>query len=118
MAYQPMVSGPQPDHRLLNQARSAAFNGDLVVAEKSYFQLLTHNNDPDLHGELGNVYFMQQNWPAAAREYAMAVDGLVLQGRLDQAQYMLGFLMQINPELGQQSYARMQGHLYSQQPRN
>ena len=106
---------PAPSTALLDQARAALFNGDLVFAEKSYMQLLTTMNDPDLHGELGNVYFAQQNWQAAAKEYALAVDGLGAQGRFPQAQYVLGFLMQIDPDIGQQALVKLHNQLYPQQ---
>lgn len=111
----PLPPPSAPSMALIDQARAALFNGDLVFAEKSYIQLLTTENDPDLHGELGNVYFAQQNWQAAAKEYALAVDGLGAQGRFPQAQYVLGFLMQIDPDIGQQALVKLHNQLYPQQ---
>ncbi|MCH9742594.1 MAG: hypothetical protein K0U21_05235 [Proteobacteria bacterium] len=114
----PLLPPPAPPMTLLDQARAALFNGDLAYAEQSYRSLLTTMNDPDLHGELGNVYFAQQHWQAAAQEYALAVDGLGAQGRFAQAQYVLGFLMQIDPDVGQQALAQLQRQLYPQQTTN
>lgn len=114
----PLLPPPAPPMTLLDQARAALFNGDLAYAEQSYRSLLTTMDDPDLHGELGNVYFAQQHWQAAAQEYALAVDGLGAQGRFAQAQYVLGFLMQIDPDVGQQALAQLQRQLYPQQTTN
>jgi hypothetical protein len=97
---------------LVDQARAALYAGDLVAAEQAYIAALAQRNDPDLHGELGNVYFSQQNWPAASRAYAAAIEGLSAKGRYLQAQYVLGFLMQIDPEMGQQSMAVLRSHMY------
>lgn len=98
----------------LDKARAALYSGDLEVAKQAYQVELATNNDPDLHGELGNVYFAQQDWSGAAREYAAAVDGLSAQGRFLQAQYVLGFLMQINPEMGQQAMNNLKTQMYPQ----
>lgn len=114
----PLLPPPAPSMTLLEQARAALFNGDLAYSEQSYRSLLTTMNDPDLHGELGNVYFAQQHWQAAAQEYALAVDGLGAQGRFAQAQYVLGFLMQIDPDVGQRALAQLQRQLYPQQTTN
>lgn len=111
----PMPS-PMPvvEQSNLDKARAALYSGDLEVAKQAYQVELATNNDPDLHGELGNVYFAQQDWSGAAREYAAAVDGLSAQGRFLQAQYVLGFLMQINPEMGQQAMNNLKTQMYPQ----
>jgi hypothetical protein len=84
----------------IEKARAALFEGNLDVAKEMYQAELVNTNNPDLHGELGNVYFAQQNWQDAAVEYAAAIEGLSAQGRFLQAQYVLGFLMQIDPDMG------------------
>ena len=84
----------------IEKARAALFEGNLDVAKEMYQAELVNTNNPDLHGELGNVYFAQQNWQDAAIEYAAAIEGLSAQGRFLQAQYVLGFLMQIDPDMG------------------
>jgi tetratricopeptide (TPR) repeat protein len=114
--YQPMPEMVAQPIAVSNveRARAALFEGNLDVAKAAYQAELANSNDPDLHGELGNVYFAQQNWQAAAAEYAAAVEGLSVQNRFLQAQYVLGFLMQINPEMGQQAMTTLRANMYPQ----
>ncbi len=110
-AYQPQMSVPIPQSNV-EKARAALYEGNLEVAQQAYQAELSAVNDPDLHGELGNVFFAQQNWQAAAVEYAAAVEGLSAQGRFLQAQYVLGFLMQIDPDMGQKAMANLRAQMY------
>jgi tetratricopeptide (TPR) repeat protein len=96
----------------VDAARAALYEGNLDVAAQAYQVELANNNDPDLHGELGNVYFAQQDWQHAGIEYAAAIEGLSAQGRFLQAQYVLGFLMQINPDMGEQSMKALRAQMY------
>jgi tetratricopeptide (TPR) repeat protein len=109
--YQQAPNLPQSN---VERARAALYEGNLEVAQQAYQAELSAVNDPDLHGELGNVYFAQQNWQAAAAEYAAAVDGLSAQGRFLQAQYVLGFLMQIDPDMGQKAMTNLRANMYPQ----
>ena len=113
---QPMPQSQSPEISPADQARAAFFAGDLVAAEQQYQAMLSRNNDPDLHGELGNVYFAQQQWEKATMEYMLAVDGLAAQGRTLQAQYVVGILMQVNPEKGQQALAGLRARSNTQAP--
>jgi tetratricopeptide (TPR) repeat protein len=121
-AYQPMMPAPMMEQApastaemsTVDRARAALFEGNLDLAKQAYQTELANNNDPDLHGELGNVYFAQQNWQDAAIEYAAAVEGLSAQGRFLQAQYVLGFLMQINPDMGQKAMMNLRATMYPQ----
>lgn len=105
---------PKSSPSNVERARAALYEGNLEVAQQAYQAELSAVNDPDLHGELGNVYFAQQNWQAAAAEYAAAVDGLSAQGRFLQAQYVLGFLMQIDPDMGQKAMTNLRANMYPQ----
>ncbi len=96
----------------LEQARMAFYAGDFVAAEGLYQQVLQQDKNPDVFGELGNVYYAQQNWQAAAHSYALAVDGLGYQGRFPEAQNLLGVVMQLNPELGNQVMSGLQQQMY------
>lgn len=107
---------PQPELTVLETARMAFYQGDLTTAEQHYLQALAQSNDPDVQGELGNVYFAQQNLNKAVEHYAAAVDGLGKQGRFLQAQYVLGFVMQVSPEKGQQLLDGLRGQMYPQPP--
>lgn len=111
---QPMMQQAPAMQSNVERARAALYDGNLDLAKQAYQTELANNNDPDLHGELGNVYFAQQNWPDAAAEYAAAVDGLTAQNRFLQAQYVLGFLMQINPEMGQRAMTNLRAQMYPQ----
>jgi len=122
MNMSPMQSMPQMDMPPMQQmpqsnvekARAALHEGNLEVAQQAYQSELAVSNDPDLHGELGNVFFAQQNWQAASIEYAAAIEGLTAQGRFLQAQYVLGFLMQIDPSMGQKAMTNLRAQMYPQ----
>lgn len=117
---EPMPAGQEQPYpsglSVLETARVAFYQGDLAMAEQHYLQALAQSNDPDVQGELGNVYFAQQNLNKAVEHYAAAVDGLGKQGRFLQAQYVLGFVMQVSPEKGQQLLDGLRGQMYPQPP--
>lgn len=82
---------------LLIQARDAYWVGDYERAETLYEQALDiGENDPAPYGELGNVYFAQGDWDAAADAYLMAAQRLLAQGRVDEAKHLVLVLQGLN----------------------
>ena len=83
------ISGAGP-YELLAAAREAYWLRDYELAEGQYRKLIELQPDnPDGYGELGNMYFSQGNWEAAASAYYEAGTRLLGEGLLVQAQQMV-----------------------------
>ena len=83
----------------LNDARNAYWAGDADTAESLLQQLVAANPDnPDLHGELGNLRFTRRNHAGAADAYMQAADLLIAQGRRSQAAALVPVMSQIDPD--------------------
>lgn len=79
--------------QLLRAAREAFWQRDFVTAEGHYKSLLEQQQDnPDVFGELGNLYFQLGRWPLAAEAYLQAGRRLVEQGEPLRAQHLLRVL--------------------------
>lgn len=97
---------------ILEQARNAYYAGQMPSAAELYRRALAEQRDPDTHGELANVYYAMQNWSGAATEFTHAINGLIEQGRYLQAQYVLGYLMSLDPQQGQESMHKLRMAMY------
>lgn len=77
------------DYDVLVNARNAFNYGNLSLSEKFYQELADRDaNNPDVYGELGNVYYAQGKWQQAGRAYYEAAARLIRQGRKDQVVYL------------------------------
>lgn len=86
----------------VNAAREVYWSGDLAGAEARLTALAeSHPDNADLQGELGNFYFTQRNYPAAATAFLRAGEILVSEGRYAQAAALLPVLGQIDYEKAQ-----------------
>ncbi len=82
----------------LLKAREAWWRGDLVRAETLYLQLAQDPDAPaDVLGELGNLYFAQRKYAAAARYYERAGMKLIGDGNPGAAMALVGVLQGIDP---------------------
>lgn len=82
-------SDTSSERELLISARSAFNNGDMKNSEKYYQQLSELDNDnPDIFGELGNVYYSQGKWSEAAQAYYEAATRLIEHGNKSQVMYL------------------------------
>ena len=82
-------SDTSSERELLISARSAFNKGDMKNCEKYYQQLSELDNDnPDIFGELGNVYYSQGKWSEAAQAYYEAATRLIENGNRNQVMYL------------------------------
>jgi tetratricopeptide (TPR) repeat protein len=73
-------------YQLLAAARESFWLRDYEGAERQYRQLIgVEPENPDGYGELGNMYFSQGEWDAAASAYYQAGVRLITAGQLSQA---------------------------------
>jgi hypothetical protein len=77
------------DKQLLIDARTAFNSGNVTLSEKYYLELTARTkSDPDVFGELGNVYYSQGKWKKAGEAYYEAAVRLIDTGRRDQVVYL------------------------------
>jgi len=76
--------------RMFFMARQTYWMGDALTAEKLYLKLADIENDnPDIYGELGNVYYSQGKWSEAGKAYYEAAIRLMDLDRNNQVNYLL-----------------------------
>jgi len=76
--------------RLFYIARKIYWTGDALGAEKLYLELAAaDNDDPDIYGELGNVYYAQGKWQDAGKAYYEAAIRLLNSNKNNQLYYLL-----------------------------
>jgi len=86
----------------LIQAREAFWHRDLAKAEKLYADLtLKQSDNPDIWGELGNVYLAQNKVNEAAEAYYKAAEILIEEGRLRQVGQLMGVIQMAEPAKAQ-----------------
>ena len=76
--------------QMFYMARQTYWRGDALGAEKLYLKLADVEDDnPDIYGELGNVYYAQGKWDAAGKAYYEAAIRLLALNRNNQVNYLL-----------------------------
>lgn len=76
--------------QMLTRARQSFWNGNAQLSEKLYLELIHHQEtDPDIYGELGNVYYTQGKWKQAGEAYYEAAIRLLELNQNDQVHYLL-----------------------------
>jgi TolA-binding protein len=102
LAVQPTIDETVPDqiNRLYN-ARQAFWDRDYQNAIREYQQLIDQNPlNADYSGELGNVYYVLNDYNNAAELYFRTAQLLLRQGQRDEARQLLAPINAMNRELG------------------
>ncbi len=87
----------------INQARESFWSGDYARAIQWYRELIRQRDaDPDLYGELGNVYYAQGQWSEAAEAYYQAAERLLRRGQISRATYLKRVIRGLDPEKAKQ----------------
>ncbi|NOY66317.1 MAG: hypothetical protein GXP13_02765 [Gammaproteobacteria bacterium] len=87
-------------HHLLMKARSSFFSKNITLSEQYYIQLSQLDLDnPDVYGELGNVYYSQGKWNKASQAYYEAAVRLLAKGNNARAFYLQRIIQGLNPDL-------------------
>ena len=89
-------------------ARSAFWNRDLAVAELKYQTLSVKLPDnPDVMGELGNVFYVQGKHKQTLAAYYRAAELLIEKGRSNRVNIILDLIYKLEPEKANILRARM-----------
>ena len=92
-------SDTSSERDLLINARNAFNHGKVAKSEKFYLELTQLDNDnPDIFGELGNVYYSQGKWDEAGQAYYEAAVRLITEGNYNQVAYLQRVIKGLNTE--------------------
>ncbi len=92
----------------LEAARRAYWNGDQAGAETAYLALVKIAPDnADVLGELGNLYYGQRRYSAAAEYYHRAALQLLKEGDMGRVNALVGVLQSIAPQKAADLRARL-----------
>lgn len=92
-------SDTSSERDLLISARSAFNQGEMIESEKFYIELTQLDNDnPDIFGELGNVYYAQGKWEQAGQAYYEAAVRLITDRNYEQVHYLQQVINGLNTE--------------------
>ncbi|MCW9047579.1 MAG: hypothetical protein OQK46_05815 [Gammaproteobacteria bacterium] len=93
---------------LIFKARLAYWNGDLKTAESTYIKLTEMlSDDPNVYGELGNLYYMQSKWKLASDAYYHAALKLSKTKNAYQAQHLLRIIRGLDTETADKLQAEL-----------
>lgn len=101
VAETPATTGAPPDRASLHRhARAAFWKKDYESAVSSYKALLGTDagNSADIHGELGNLYYMAGRWEDAGASYYEAAVRLLDRGERDRAHYLYKVIQGLDPK--------------------
>jgi len=92
-------SDTSSERDLLINARNAFNHGKVAQSEKFYIELTQLDNDnPDIFGELGNVYYSQGKWDKAGQAYYEAAVRLITEKNYNQVAYLQRVIKGLNTE--------------------
>lgn len=96
--------------KILHMARQSFWSGNAQKSEKLYLDLVTiEDNDPDLYGELGNVYYSQGKWQKAGAAYYEAAIRLLAMKQDGQVGYLLRVIQGLDADKAEQLRQKMNG---------
>ena len=94
--------------QMFYMARQTYWMGDSLGAEKMYLKLADVDNDnPDIYGELGNVYYSQGKWNEAGKAYYEAAIRLLDLDRVNQVNYLLRVIQGLDSESAEKLKQKM-----------
>lgn len=103
----------KPSHNtqdMLLVARQAFWNGNPLDSEKLYLDLVKlHENNPNVYGELGNVYYSQGKWEKAGKAYYQAAVRLLDLKQTQQVNYLLRVIQGLDIESAEKLKLKISG---------
>jgi len=82
--------------QVLMMARQLFWGGKAHNSEKLYLDLINiDDNDPDIYGELGNVYYTQGKWKQAGEAYYEAAVRLLAQNRDERTGERVSYMLRV-----------------------
>ena len=95
---------------MLLVARQTFWNGNPVDSEKLYLDLVDlQGNNPNLYGELGNVYYSQGKWEQAGKAYYEAAIRLLDLKQTQQVNYLLRVIQGLDVESAEKLKMKISG---------
>lgn len=95
---------------ILLQARKTFWNGRPLDSEKLYLDLLNiQGSNPDIYGELGNVYYSQGKWQEAGKAYYEAAIRLLDLNQTHQVNYLLRVIQGLDAESAEKLKLKISG---------
>jgi len=96
--------------KMFHIARQSFWNGDARVSEKYYLDLARlEDGDPDVYGELGNVYYAQGKWRQAGKAYYEAAIRLLALKQDGQVSYLLRVIQGLDAESAEKLRHKISG---------
>lgn len=103
---------PIDTKQVLYTARKLFWNGNLQASEKLYLELANFDDsDPDVYGELGNVYYAQGKWKQAGKAYYEVAVHLLEQKNNDQTSNRVGYLLRVIQGLDKESADKLKNKI-------
>ncbi len=94
---------------LLLRARRAFWDKNFNGAIEDYQALIEREpNNPDMHGELGNVYYTLNDYPNASTHYYRAAELLIQRGQLNHARQLVAPITAMQRDMGERLQERLQ----------
>ncbi len=83
--------------KILYQARNAFWDKDLTLAKKHYLLLIKQLPDnPDIQGELGNIFYIERKTEKAIKHYSLAATSLIKQQHFWKLSGIMPFITRFN----------------------
>ena len=96
--------------KMLVMARQSFWSGNTQVSEKFYLDLTRlEDGDPDIYGELGNVYYAQGKWKQAGQAYYEAAVRLLALQQANQVSYLLRVIQGLDMESAEKLRHKISG---------
>ena len=96
--------------KMLIMARQSFWSGNTQVSEKFYLDLTRlEDGDPDIYGELGNVYYAQGKWKQAGQAYYEAAVRLLALQQANQVSYLLRVIQGLDRESAEKLRHKISG---------
>ena len=94
---------------LLLRARKAFWDKNFSGAIEDYQALIAREpNNPDMHGELGNVYYTLNDYPNASNHYYRAAELLIQRGQVNHARQLVAPITAMQRDMGERLQERLQ----------
>ncbi|MFK5892753.1 MAG: hypothetical protein QM504_06000 [Pseudomonadota bacterium] len=96
--------------KMINTARQTYWSGDMQNAEKMYLHLAgMEDANPDIYGELGNVYYSQGKWKESGKAYYEAAVRLIALNKNKQIPYLMRVIQGLDAESAEKLKQKISG---------
>lgn len=98
--------------QVLMMARQSFWSGNMYDSERLYLDLIKINDsEPDVYGELGNVYYSQGKWKQAGKAYFEAAIRILALKQDDQSRNRVSYLLRVIQGLDAESAEKLKNKI-------